>query len=369
VPLARTLGIDNVLKLLDSGALQLELDPTQIIQVGQMSDGPTFSTGAPPLPLLSYRFTFLRAAQYNDYLVRCLQDVRRELYGYTTHDSIAKLEGAILRALQPVPGDSGLMAINGHLADLRANTPVLKKAVAMRLRKVRNIEVPESEIEFSVTQIDEASFRAESNLVSYGISEREEHNIIEVALLANGGLNSRIEDMNNYRALSGFIDDELPLFSGKLEFLADTLSPGELEKTFDRVVKIRKLPSLDLAPPDRLFDMEKFLEVRESKECTEFREWLRRMRSATDEEIDEKVNAIRAKFGTMIQGNTGKGIRIVIATAVGLIPILGAAAGAILSTVDSYLLEKVFPSSGPMAFLSRQYSSLFSERCAHGSEN
>jgi hypothetical protein len=62
VPLARTLGIDNVLKLLDSGALQLELDPTQIIQVGQMSDGPTFSTGAPPLPLLSYRFTFLRAA-------------------------------------------------------------------------------------------------------------------------------------------------------------------------------------------------------------------------------------------------------------------------------------------------------------------
>src|SRR5438309_11827432 len=53
VPLVRTLGIQNVLKLLDSGALQLELDPTQIIQVGQMSDGATYRRGKPVLPPLS----------------------------------------------------------------------------------------------------------------------------------------------------------------------------------------------------------------------------------------------------------------------------------------------------------------------------
>ena len=54
VHLVRILGIANVLKLLDSGALQLGMGPVPIAQIGQMPDGPDFSRGeAPSLPSLS----------------------------------------------------------------------------------------------------------------------------------------------------------------------------------------------------------------------------------------------------------------------------------------------------------------------------
>ena len=70
---------------------------------------------------------------YNEYLVRSLQQVRRELYGYVGAAELAKLEAALLNVLQPVPENIGLMAGRGHDADLRANSPVLRKALESRL--------------------------------------------------------------------------------------------------------------------------------------------------------------------------------------------------------------------------------------------
>ena len=107
----------------------------------------------------------------------------------------------------------------------------------MELRRYLGRDVSESEIIFRVIPIDETDFKTESNLASFGLNVEEEHKIVELALLANGGLNSRIEDMRNYNALSGFIDGELPLFACKFDFLTATLSPGNREETFDRVVK------------------------------------------------------------------------------------------------------------------------------------
>jgi hypothetical protein len=51
IPLVHTIGIHNVLALLNSGALQLELDPTQIVNIGQLSDRPTYSRAKQRSPL------------------------------------------------------------------------------------------------------------------------------------------------------------------------------------------------------------------------------------------------------------------------------------------------------------------------------
>jgi hypothetical protein len=359
IPLVHTIGIHNVLALLSSGALQLECDPTQIVNIGQLPDGPTYSRGKPALPFLSYAFSILKVPHYNEYLVRSLQQVRRELYGYVVTADLAKLEAALLNALQPPPENTGLMASRGHDADLRANSPVLRKALALLLSKTKRLPVLESQIEVRMIPLDDTDFRAESNLASFGLSAEEQHRIIERALLANGGLNSRIENMSNYNALSGFIDGDLPLFSGRLDVLTAALSPGDRVKTFDRVIRIRELPSLELVPPDHRFDVERFLEVRASKECSEFRTWLRTVGRDTDEEIHERVDTVRTRLGPYVHGTSGKAARIAISVITGLIPLFGAALGAGWSVVDSYLLERVFPVSGPTVFLSRDYNSLF----------
>jgi hypothetical protein len=364
VPLIRTLGIDNVVTLLDSGSLQIGLGAPPIAQIGQMPDGPTYTTGKPPLPLLSFSFSHLLFPHPNEFLLRRLADLRRELYGYVGHGDLMRLEGAILRAVNPVRDDAGEMAVEGQRADLRSNSPVLRKALAMTLRRGRGIDAPESEIALRVIAIDDTDFRVETNLSKFGLGTEEQHKTVESALLANGGLNSRIVEMRSYEALSGAIDDELSLFAGKFDFLASTLSPTNQEETFERVIKVRKLPSLDLTQPDRSFDMHHFLDIRTSKECREFRSWLRRMGTASDEEILEQINTVRAKLGPLVHGSTGKGIRIAISTVIGSIPGIGTIAGLLLSGVDSYLLESLFPVSGPTLFLSRQYRSLFTERNA-----
>ena len=92
--LARVLGVDTVVRLLSSGTLQLELDPNQIIQIGQWS-GTVRSK--PPLPKGSLAFSVLlvQNGNYYDYLHRCIQDLHRQLYGYVSVAELSRLEEAI----------------------------------------------------------------------------------------------------------------------------------------------------------------------------------------------------------------------------------------------------------------------------------
>jgi hypothetical protein len=362
VPLVHRIGIDNVVKLLNAGCLQLELDPTQIVNFGQFPDGPTYSRGKPPLPPLSFSFSILKAHDYSSYIQNCLDDVTRQLSPSVNRRKVTELESAIRQALLPLVDDSGLMASRGHDADLRSNSPALKKALSIELRQKKEVVVPESEIVFRATPIDETDFRTESNLSTFGLTKAEEHKVIERALIANGGVNSRIEDMRNHHALSGFIDGEFPLLSGRFDFLAETLSPGDHERTFSRVIDIRNLPSIDLIAPGTDFDVDRFLDIRRSKAAADFRTWIRTMKLASDEDIREQIGTIRSRLGPLVHGGIGKAVRIAISTVSGMVPLYGTPISLALSIVDSYLLEHIFPISGPTAFLSNEYQSLFEER-------
>src|SRR5437667_9304532 len=164
--------------------------------------------------------------------------------------------------------------------------------------------------------------------------------------------------MQNYHALSGAIDDELPLFGEKFNFLAASLSPKFKRETFDKVLRIGRFPSFDFETPTKHFDMQKFLEVRESKECTAFRDWLKHAQFLDEREIYLQVGSLRARLETLVQGTTGKMIRFAVSNAAGLVPVLGFA----VSVLDTFVVEKILPISGPAMFLDSMYGSLFSPR-------
>jgi hypothetical protein len=185
VPLVRTLGLENILLLLESGALKLELDPSQICQSGQVQNQPAIRE-KPPLPHLSFSFSLIRPAQYNDYLVKNLQDVRRQLYGFVALDGLSKLEGAILRTLLPVPEDSGFPALKDLSAELHANSPIFKRALLMNLRHFKGIVGNDSEVSLRIIPMDETDVRVESNIDRYGLDVAESHKHIQASLLAVG---------------------------------------------------------------------------------------------------------------------------------------------------------------------------------------
>ena len=373
VPLVRTLGIDNVLLLLKSGALELELDPTQIAQSGQVRDQPAIRE-KPPLPELSFAFSLIKPAQYNDYLLKNLQQVRRDLYGSVSQDALQKLAAAVLLALLPNPDESGFVAIRDLYSELRAGSAIFTQALAMNLQQFRGIKVSRSELSVHIVPLDETDIKVECNLDTYGLDPGEAHKHIQASLLAVGALSSKIERMKNYAAISGVTDVDAPLFAEKYVLLAEALSPTKVkrescsraEENFSDMLRVLRLPTFEFSPPDRSFDMERFLEIRTSQEAVEFRAWLRNLHSASDQDAANQLMGIRNKLSPFVHGTGGKVVRLVVPTVTSFLadlhlPGSGTALGLGLGALDLFILEKLFPLKGPHLFLSRIYASLFEE--------
>jgi hypothetical protein len=353
--LVLNLGLENVLLLLDSGALKIDLNPTQFGQTGQTARGLGIRDKE-PLPLLSYSFSLIRSSYENDYLVRSVQDVHHALFNVHTRSDLTKLEGAILRAVMPIPEDAGGAAILAFDSELKANSPIFRTALVSRLRLVPNFIAQQSDVSLTVHPVDDTDYHVETNLESFGLTKEETHKTVESSLLAAGYLNRRIEDMENYNALSGVVDDELFLFGEKLKLLAASVSPKRREATFDKVLRVGRFPAFEFQPPTKTFDMEKFLKIRDSKECKDFRNWLKQAQFCDDREIYLQVKSLRARLGALLHGRTGKIIRFALTNLAGVTnPVVGWGVG----VLDTFVLDKVLPLSGPALFLDKMYGSLF----------
>ncbi len=105
--------------------------------------------------------------------------------------------------------------------------------------------------------------------------------------------------------------------------------------------------------------MDSLLKVRDSAECKEFREWLSTLRDVTDDEIKHMVAGLRSRMAGMATSPLGKLVRFATTTGIGLIPGAGLIAGPAAGAIDSFLVEKVLPRSGVVAFLTETYPSLF----------
>jgi hypothetical protein len=356
--LVLNLGLENVLLLLDSGALKIDLNPTQFGQTGQTARNLGIRDKE-PLPLLSYSFSLIRSSYENDYLVRSVQDVHHALFDVHTRSDLMKLEGAILRAVMPIPEDAGGAAILAFDSDLKANSPIFRTALVSRLRLMPNFTAQGSDVSLSIRPIDDTDYVVETNVENFGLTKEETHKTVESSLLAAGYLNRRIEDMENYNALSGVVDDELFLFGEKLKLLAPSVSPKRREATFNKVLRIGRFPAFEFQPPTKKFDMEKFLKIRDSKECKEFRNWLKQAQFYDEREIYLQMRSLRARLGTLLHGTTGKIIRFALTNLTGVTnPVVGWGA----SALDTFILDKILPLSGPAMFLDAMYGSLFDAR-------
>jgi hypothetical protein len=72
------------------------------------------------------------------------------------------------------------------------------------------------------------------------------------------------------------------------------------------------------------------------------------------------IKTIRAMLALFVHGSIGKGVLSRLAQE-SFRPPVGLVLGAGISTVDTFLMEKIFPLSGPSLFLSRMYRSLFKD--------
>jgi len=67
--------------------------------------------------------------------------------------------------------------------DLKANSPIFKKALLNRLGLKQDFVIAESDLSLVISQIDDTDFAVETNLESFGLTREEAHKFVESALL------------------------------------------------------------------------------------------------------------------------------------------------------------------------------------------
>ena len=258
-------------------------------------------------------------------------------------------------AVRPKPGFTEQLMAQVE-SDLRNNTQPLKLAVVQQLNKVTSANL---DYEFVVVEVEELSsrvFQIKSNLAEVGFSPEMTHKLFDKAIAAVCNLNHRVADMEAFGAITGFLEAEAPLLFGKFASIISPLNPSKIEGQFERVIEISGLP--DVHPHQRI-DVKRLLEVRNSAELTEFRQWLSTTDGMSDAEITKMISSVKSKLSSILSNPAGKVARFVTTTAIGMIPGLNLVVPVAAGAIDSFLVDKVLPRSGISAFVTEIYPSLF----------
>jgi len=346
--LLRYLGYEGLRDLLASKLVEIRCECLQLVQTGQSG-----MLGDPVLPLFSYRFHWLDSHDRRKYVHDCLQD----LHGSPglQHKQLQKLKRLIAEKIRRLPEDFRPQVFPMFEKELLHNQDLVRTSIAMMI----NAQLGLSDVPFSLALHQKASdtFRVETDIHErLKISEIEAHKIVERGLMGIAGLSQSIGEMKHYSAISGFRDEELPLFRHKLDFLAAAVSSEAKEQGFRRVIELAGLPRFPTS--EGAVNVEKLLRVRNSSEAREFRDWLGEIGCASDAEIKERVASLRARAGLVTTSPAGKAMRFFVNTGLSLIPNLAVPA-LLTGVLDQFILDRLLPRSGIAAFVNELYPSIF----------
>lgn len=348
--LANVFGSEGLTALLRSGAIRILCHPVTMGQTGQSNIGGRTT----PLPLGSYSFRAVSGTERKKYLHGCFENVKPG--GGLTHKESIRLKHEIAaRLIEPMDTVPKEME-EQLLSDLRSSAPQLSTALSVELRRAHGISVTPTELMLEIHEVDEQDFLVQSSLQRLTpLEEQTRHETIERALLAVGGLNQRLAEMNGYKALTDFWYRDLCVLDSKFRHLAQLVEPEREDRALATILALPGLPDITEALARGQVDIERFLEIRGSPDGQEFRRWFRGQGPDDLAMLREQWGRLRHRLGAWIGTPTGKGVRFVVSNGLGLVP----GAGIVASTIDSFLLEKWLPQSQPLSFLQHSYQSIF----------
>jgi hypothetical protein len=349
--LVRYLGYQGLQDLLSAKLIEIRCECLQLSQTAQSG-----MFGDPVLPLFTYRFHWIDSHDRRKYIHDCLQCVHST--PDLQHKQVSKLKRAIVNAIRQLPEDARSQLFPAFENELLHSQSLVQIAVGMVIRARLGL----TDVPFSLAMHQEASdtFRVETDLHDrMKLSDLEAHKFIEEGIMGIAGLSQSIGEMKAYSAISGFRDEELPLFRHKLDFLADAVSSQTREHNFQRVIDVAGLPHF---PTDEgRINVERLLRIRESSEAREFRDWLGGIGQANEVEIRDRVEGLRAKAGAKVSSGAGKAMRFLVTTALGAVPHAIVPAFAV-GVFDQFVLDKLLPRSGITAFVNELYPSIFESK-------
>ena len=352
--LVKLFGIEGLNYLFDNGALKLFAKSLTIGQTGQTKKLRSEKKNK-VLPKGYYSFSAIRQADKKRFLDDCLKEI--EKIDFINKNEKERLKSMVYNNLIYYSSEAGEKILNQLIKDLRHNDFSIKIALTKILQKEKQIKVNPESFTINICQIDDVDFKVESDLQKIILTDiNEYHNIMGRALLTIGGRNQKIYNMKNFNSLTSFREDEVQLFSSKLDFLAASFNPNNNKEIFKKILEIKDFPVLSNNFEENNFNVDTFLKIRESKEFKEFQSWLWSINEVNEKELEERVNSYKQKLGELLRTPIGKTLRWVTNMGMGF-------AGPILSEtyglLDSFIIDKVLKVDGAIVFINRKLPSIF----------
>lgn len=357
--IVQRLGIDGTIELLSSGSLKFYLGAFSIAQVGHATILKSRAKKG-ELPKGKYSFQIMEPHDRREYLHGCFREVIDPIP--IPLKKKIKLKKVILDANEPVSLDVGRSTLTQLHSDLRMGNPVLISSVHKQLNKKFGREVDVSKLYVRLVPLDEEDYDTDSNLENlFSLNLEDRHKIIERAALDLAGVNKRLAEMCAFNAISGFRIDDLPIFEHKVAFLFNLIDPDKQEGRASRLFEIANLPDFRDVGINYKIDVAKFIEVRNSKECREFRSWLPSIDTKNEKEIKDSVGNFKAHIATKLNSPTGHTLRFLTQEAIGLIPGAGIVLGPAAGVLDTFVVDQIFKESSIVTFVSKLYPALFKD--------
>jgi hypothetical protein len=252
-------------------------------------------------------------------------------------------------------------AYTAFYAELRASeSTALKNIVASKLHR---LGAKPKGLHLTVEEFVPEDFRVHSNLTTrFELSPQSARRVLLKSLLELLSVYSRTAHMREFNCIVGMEEDEEQAWNLKADSLyrAFAHEPHARQRQFMRVAKIAGLGEGRLKETGKI-DLDRLMQLRRSDELAVFRTWLRSSESKTDKEIRDRVASLRSKFGNfLLNTTTGKGLRILLTNFSGFIPnpAISIPLGFALGSLDSFLLERLWPQDAVISVLVKEYPAI-----------
>ena len=358
----QSIGAEQTIELVNSGSLKFIIDTVNLAATGQNTILKSRKEKGGPLPLGSYSFHVMNLQYNSEKTSEALANIKPKNF-FIEKKVFKKIKLQVAMNIMESPDEVRYATMASINSDLRNNNPAIPYLINRKLQEKHSIKgFLSKDIKIEINEINEQDFKIESNLQQLtGIDLKEEHRVIQSALLALGTFNRRLLEMKAYDSITCFDNEDYSLFDEKYMFLCESLKKQSLQSSFNKIIRVVDLPNFSEVGIKYKIDIVKLLQLKKSEEFVLFREFLRDSSKFEEKELKKVFKSLKAKFSTACDAPFGKTARFLFGAGVGLIPIVGTPLSAAISVADQYLFEKLLPSKGTVSFIRRGYPSIFKE--------
>lgn len=355
--LVRQLGLETALEVMRADGVRILCQPYVLARAGEPRVVDK-RHGVVQLNQLDYGIVQY-GRSHNEWIESGLTDAFR-IAGLTAGKA-KKFENIVRSKLIPERAAPLAEALASARADLLTGSVSVREALRLALSRKVGVDLPEiGAYTLNIDFLQGRGFSVTTNLPRVlSLPPAKIAEALNEGFLGAVGIHGLLDDMRTHAAMVDMQTDEMPVLEARLADTARQFSSNAQARRYTRVVDLLQLPDITSDADALRADTKKLLEVRVSEECRRFREWLFSADDITDTELADMYTALRPKLGALVRSGPGRVMRWAFGNGVGLIPVAGPLLGAAVSAVDTFILESVLPSRGPIAFLDNQYPSIF----------